>query len=271
MQGPEQNNPGGSAEPGGAAPQPRIPKTRLGGLGLSVRAIPVFDLRKQSASTFFCVPSRVSSSQNAFGYHLLQSVAEATLPEVDLELVDAAIGYARRFDQDKVIAAIGTTVSYATLADPRSRAAYLAKLKSASFANNPLVVKIELIPPGTPTERLAAIVGYVKSGGWRAFMSVSDFRSRTWTSGTISATGIGTMLDPGDDAAIVREKAQTLLALCAAQGAVSFVDGVVLKEAVDAAVGAGVRFGTGPALSLSVFPMTGGLPKVPLPQRGQAL
>ena len=75
------------------------------------------------------------------------------------------------------------------------------------------------------------------------------------------------MLEPTDDGATVRQKARALLALCAAQGAVSFVDGIVLKEANAAAIAEGVRFGTGPALSLTIFPMTGGLPKVPLPQR----
>lgn len=267
MQEPEKNNPEENLDRSSEPSRQQARRTGLGNLGLSVRAIPVFDLRKRAASTFFCVPSRVSSNQNAFGYYLLQGLSDATLPEVDLELADAAIAYAARFDRDKVIAAIGTTVSYTTLADPRARAAYLAKLKSASFPNNPLIVKIELIPPGTPTERLATVVGYVKSGGWRAFISVSDFRSRTWTSGAISATGIGTMLEPTDDAPTVRQKAQALLALCAAQGAVSFADGMVLREAVDTAVAEGIRFGTGPGLSLAIFPMTGGLPKVPLPQR----
>ncbi|MBP6013644.1 MAG: hypothetical protein KBA31_15565 [Alphaproteobacteria bacterium] len=247
---------------------PQRVRSRLSDLGLIVRAVPVFDLRKVTASTFFCIPARVTSSGNAFGYHLLSGALESTLAAVDLELVDGAIGYAARFDQAKIIAAIGTTVSYATLADPQTRAAYLAKLKTASFPNNPLVLKVESIPAGTPADRLSTIMGYVKAGGWRAFMSVSDFRGRTWTPGSVSAvSGIGTMLEPTDEAVTVRQKAQSLLALCAAQGAVSFMDGLVLKEAVEAAVAEGIRFGTGPGLSLSVFPMNGGLPKVPLPAR----
>ena len=269
MQAPGSDTPDGSAAPpGGGSATPHRGQSRLSELGLIVRAVPVFDLRKGTASTFFCIPARVTSGGNAFGYHLLSGALESTLAAVDLELVDSAIAYAARFDEAKIIAAIGTTVSYSTLAEPKSRAAYLAKLKTASFPNNPLVVKVEMIPPGTPTERLSTIVSYVKAGGWRAFVSVADFQARTWTAGSVAAVaGIGLMVEPADDAAVVQQKARALLALCAAQNAVSFMDGLVLSEAVEAAVIEGVRFGTGPGLSLIMFPMNGGLPKVPLPAR----
>jgi hypothetical protein len=61
---------------------------RLGGRGLAVRALPVFDLRKGAATTFACVPSRMGSDTNAFGHWLLQGLDEASLASLDLEMLD---------------------------------------------------------------------------------------------------------------------------------------------------------------------------------------
>ncbi len=242
---------------------------RLGGRGLAVRALPVFDLRKGAATTFACVPSRMGAETNAFGHWLLQGLDEASIASLDLEMLDVMIGYAKRFSEAKLIAAIACTVAYSTLTNPRARKDILDKLNVAKAATStPLLIKIELIPSGTPTFRLSEVVQYLKGTIRLVFVSIDEVQGRaTWNPGAVGAAGIGLMLKPEDDAAAARVKAQRLTALCASQGAVPFVDGVYTGEVAQVLTEENIRFATGPGLSLSVFPLNGSLPKVPLPAR----
>lgn len=240
---------------------------RLGGRGLAVRALPAFDLRKGTATTFACVPSRMGSETNAFGHWLLQGLDEASIASLDLEMLDVMIGYAKRFSDAKLIAAIACTVAYSTLTNPRARKDIVDKLNAAKVeTSTPLLIKIELIPPGTPTFRLSEVVQYLKGAVRLVFVSVDEVQGRaTWNPGAVGASGLGLMLKPEDDVASARTKARRLATLCSSQGAVSFVDGVFLPEIAQVLAEENIRFGTGPALSLSVFPLNGSLPKVPLP------
>lgn len=241
----------------------------LGGRGLAVRALPVFDLRKGTATTFACVPSRMGSETNAFGHWLLQGIDETSLASLDLEMLDVMIGYAKRFSDARVIAAIACTIAFSTLTNQRARRDVLDKLNAAKGAiNTPLLIKIELIPTGTPNYRLSEIVQYLKGAVRLVFVSIDDMQGRaTWNPGAARASGFGVMLKAEDDVASARAKAQRLTAFCALLGAVPFVDGVFLPEIAQVLAEENVRFATGPALSLSVFPLNGGLPDVPLPAR----
>jgi hypothetical protein len=178
------------------------------------------------------------------------------------------IGYAKRFSDAKLMAAIACTVAHSTLTNPRARKDVIDRLTAAKGATSTPLIKIELIPPGTPTFRLAEVVQYLKAAVRLVFVSIDELQERaTWNPGAVGASGLGILLKSEDDAASVRVKAQRLNALCSSQGAVSFVDGVYLAEVAQVLAEENVRFGTGPALSLSVFPLNGGLPKVPLPVR----
>lgn len=243
---------------------------RLSGSGATVRAFPVFDLRRGTATTFFCVPTRSSAEGKQFGHSLLAQHDEASLAAIDLAFLDDTIAYAKRFAQQKLIAAIGTAVAFTTISRPQSRKTYLEKLNSArSLATTPLIVKVDLIPAGTPTTRLAEIVTALRYGVQRVFVTVPETRERTWNPGAIGVAGLGFQLSPTETAEGASAKARLLGALALSQGAISYIDGMVLSEVVEAVTVEGIRFGTGPALSLDVFPLNGGLPKVPLPARPQ--
>lgn len=239
----------------------------LHAVGLKLRAFPVFDLRKGVASTFFCVPARISSGGNKFGHWLLSEVGDVSRAAVDTELLSAAITYAARYDDAKVLAAIGVSVSFSTLVQADTRNAYLSAFARARDLKTPLVVKIELVPQGTLAGRFAELVAYLRPFVRRVFVSVPDLRHRMWETGQLGAAGIGTLVAPEDGYDAITAKSQVLNRLCATQGAVAFMDGLVLPEAAEAAVAAGIRFGTGPALSLTLFPLDGGLPKVPFAAR----
>lgn len=243
---------------------------RLAGSGATVRAFPVFDLRRGTATTFFCVPTRSSAEGKQFGHRLLAQHDEASLAAIDLAFLDDTIAYAKRFAQQKLIAAIGTAVAFSTMARPQSRKSFVEKLNAArALATTPLVVKVDLIPAGTPTTRLAEIVTALRFGVQRVFVTVPETRERTWNPGAIGAAGLGFQLSPTETAEGAGTKARLLGALAQSQGAISYIDGMVLPEVVEAVTVEGIRFGTGPALSLDVFPLNGGLPKVPLPARPQ--
>ena len=240
---------------------------RLKGIGATARAFPVFDLRRGTASTFFCVPARIGAAGNQFGHWILAQHDEASLASIDLAFLDDTIAYARRFAEQNIMAAIGTTVSFSTIARAQSRTLYLEKLNAAREQKTPLVVKVDLIPPGAPSARLGEIVTALRAAVRHVFVTVPDSRDRMWSPGAIGAAGLGITLTLQDDAESAQKKAQVLNNLCASQGAISYVDGVVFEEVAEALVREGVRFGVGPALSLQMFPLNGGLPKVPLPAR----
>ena len=243
---------------------------RLAGTGSTVRAFPVFDLRRGTATTFFCVPVRTSSEGRQYGHQLLAHNDETSLAAIDLAFLDDTIAYARRFAQQKLVVAIGTAVAFSTIAHPQSRRTFIDKLTAArSLETTPLVVKIDLIPPGTPTTRLAEIVTALRLGVQRVFVTIPDARDRTWNPGAIGAAGLGFQLNPTETADNAAAKARMLGALALSQGAISYIDGIVLPEVLEAMTIEGIRFGTGPALSLEYFPLNGGLPKVPLPARPQ--
>ncbi|MCE9523118.1 MAG: hypothetical protein K8S25_11895, partial [Alphaproteobacteria bacterium] len=190
----------------GASPVPEK-SGRLHALGLKLRAFPVFDLRRGMASTFFCVPAKISSDGNAFGHWLLSNLSDASRAEVDIELLRAAITYATRYDEAQKVAAIGTAVSFSTLTNVSTRKAYLAGFAAARDLRAPLVVKIELIPTGTPPLRFAELVAYLKAVVSRVFVSVPDLKDPKWHLGQLGAAGIGVMVNPDDGADVVIEKA----------------------------------------------------------------
>ena len=236
--------------------------------GVAVRALPMFDLRRGTSATFFCVPARRSAEGWRFGHQLLSYQDEATLAATDLAFLDDTIGYARRFAAQKLIAALGTAVAFSTVARSQSRRLIIEKLNAArSLTTTPLVVKIDLIPPGTPATRLDEIIKSLQAGVDRVFLTLPEERERTWTPGAIAAAGLGIQLGRLETSETATFKARTLTALATAQGAVSYIEGIVLPEVLEAVTLEGVRFGTGPALGLDIFPLNGGLPKVPLPAR----
>lgn len=243
--------------------------TRLGGRGLAVRAVPVFDLRKGTATSFVCGPSRAGADGNAFGHWLLEALDEDVLAALDLQMLDVMVGYATRFSDAKLTASIACTVALSTLKNPRSRKVYLDKLVAAKqTTDTPLLIKVELIPPGTPAIRLSEVLSYLRALVRFIFVSIDHVQDlSTWGPGTVGAVGLGLMLKADDDAAAAREKASWLSALCVSQGAMSFVDGIATPEIAKAVAQQNVRLGTGPAFCLALFSMSGGLAKVPLAAR----
>lgn len=238
----------------------------IGVQGFNVAAFPVFDLRRGTATTFFCSPVKAAKVGTTFGHLLLQQLSEEVRADIDLELAGLAVGYANRFAKAKLVAAIGTTVSMSTLARIEARRAYFAVLGARPDASTtPFLVSIELIPAGTPMAKISEFIGYLKRVVRYVFVVVPEVNDRGWYSGKLGATGFGIWARPQDKRDDIARQARALNSLCALQGAVSFIDGLVLPEALEGATISDVRFGTGPALRQQPFPLDGELPKVPLP------
>jgi len=238
---------------------------------LELRLFPVFDLRKRLASTLFCVPIRMETGGGLkLGHWLVESLAEPDAAAVDLELLKIAIDYAKRFEGSSATAAVGTSVSFATLINVRHRKDYVAALNAVTLPpTNPLVIQIESLPSGTPMARIADTINQVGQSANHVLMTIpaSATGDLMWKMGALGATGIGINLMGREDDGTVARMARSLMGLCRSQSALGYMNMLTTAAAVDAAAAYGVRFGTGPALSLTTFLRDGPLPRIPVTAR----
>jgi hypothetical protein len=115
--------------------------------------------------------------------------------------------------------------------------------------------------------RIADAVNQVGTAIRRVLMTVPAGGDFMWSLGALGATGIGINLTGRETGANVSQLALSLMTLCRSQSALGYMNMLATPEAVAAAAAAGVRFGTGPALSMTLFTLDGTLPKIPVQAR----
>ncbi len=237
--------------------------------GLELRLFPVFDLRRHRALTLFCVPTKLETGGTLkLGHWLLDGLPEEETAAANFEMLDCATAYAKRFAETAATVATGAMVSFSTLINPRYRKDYVDALHAVSLPErNPVVVQIEGIPPGTPMTRIADAVNQLGQVVRHVLMTVPAAGDFMWSLGALGATGIGLNLTGREGSGNVGQLAHSLMVLCRSQSALGYMNMLPTPDAAAAAAAAGVRFGTGPALSLTLFTREGPLPKIPVPAR----
>jgi hypothetical protein len=230
-----------------ADPLARLAESGVPGYeGLQAGFLPMINLRRDAASIYLCGPVRQRGSETVFGSAALADANPQDRASIDHAMLEYSIGFARAVVPTKFAAAIGTSVSYETLAWARGRRIYQEALRAANVAENPfLIVKIENVPAGATVQRLAEVVSVVKPYVKRVFLELPDCETGLTFAGQIGASGLISSLSANATPAEAGRIAARLVRTAMAQQALSCIDGVTGAEALARVRAAGVRFAAG--------------------------
>jgi hypothetical protein len=211
---------------------------------------PGYDLRRDVASTYFCVPARGDSTGG-----LLESAALADLdprvrPALDVALLEHSLKFSRHLLKNGIVAGVGASVSFETLAWSRGRQLYQQALRANDALNNPyLILKVCDVPPGTPETRLAEVVAILRPLAKRLFLQLSVSEAPWRLCGQLGITGFVAALRPDATPVSTARIATALMRVAGEQRSLASIDGVQRGDCVGIVRATGIRFATGSALS----------------------
>lgn len=212
---------------------------------------PVEDFRNGRTSVLFCVPYRRTALELLYGYNNLTQSGEDSL-ELDLLLLDQAIAFTRRLAHRGLYTAVGASVGFETLTSPRWREAYQRKLQEAHALDNPLLIlKIDAVPIGVTSTRLAHLVHTIRPYAKRIFVHLPERTLPLSQTGFLGASGFVFSLSRRLTATQVSEETGRLIEFCAGQGALSGIDNIQTPAQRDLVRTAGARFGAAVPTELS--------------------
>lgn len=159
--------------------------------GLKTGFLPMINMRNGQASIFWCGAIRNTGKNTLFGSAALAGLDSRDRAPMDEAILEYSLGYARRMQPVEGAVAIGTSVSFETLAWSRGRQLYQKALRAANQAHNPFfLVKIEDIPPGTPAARLAELTAVVRPFVRRVFLELPEMKPGAFRNGYLGASGL---------------------------------------------------------------------------------
>lgn len=207
---------------------------------------PFFDLRRGTVSTFFCDTVRMHDNEIVHQRDSFASIGSRDLPRVDQAMLLQALAFSKRLKESGVVAAVGTNVSYETLAWSKGRQFYQNALRATNSADNAyLIVKIDMVPQGAPASRLQEMVAAIKPFARRVFLELPDGDFDPIQSAQLGAAGYVVFLRPGMAREEIAARAMRLARLCSMREALSCVERIPDLASADRVKAAGVRFGEG--------------------------
>jgi hypothetical protein len=224
------------------ASQGRLPEQNI-----ELSFVPVHDLRQRRVSAFFCSPvSDVPGASRAYGYRAFQRTDRHEWPLVDRAILAYAVKFARRLTASGIVAAVGTSVNFETLAWSQGRKIYSQALRAIGASDFPfLILKIDDVPAGTPPSRLAEILSAVRPLVKRVFVHLPDCDIPTHQCGHLGAFGFVLTLPPRSTPAGAHAVSNWLARASEIQTAVSCVDHIDNDAILARVRQAGIRFGAG--------------------------
>ncbi len=220
---------------------------RLADQSVELSFVPVHDLRHSRVSAFFCSPvSGAPGASRVYGYRAFQGVDRHEWPLVDRAILAYAIKFARKLSASGIVAAVGTSVNFETLAWSQGRKIYSQALRAIGAGDFPfLILKIEDVPAGTLPGRIAEIISSVRPLVKRVFVHLPDCEIPTHQCGHLGATGFVLTLPPRSTPAAATGLSNWLARSCEVQTALSCVDHVDSDASLERLRRAGIRFGAG--------------------------
>lgn len=202
------------------------------------------DFRNNRTTALFCSPFRRSPFGTEYGYQTISHSLDDKL-SLDLAALEQSLVLTRRLIQAGLFTAVGTPVHYETLSRPRWREAYQQKLREANVMDNPLLLlKIDAIPEGVASSRLAYLVHCIRPFTKRIFVHLAPRTLPLSQTGLLGASGFVCSLSRGLSADQVAEETNYLVRFCLSQGALSSIDNIETRAQWDLVRSAGARFGT---------------------------
>ena len=212
--------------------------------GLRLGFLPVYDLRRGTASTYLCTPYRADVE----GPASLEAVDPKDRPSLDEAMLEHSLKLTSDIAAAHLTAAAATPVSFETLASPRGRRLYQLALKSADAVANPfLVIKIEGVPAGTPAARLAEIVATIRPFAKRIFVQLPGADMRLNEAGQLGAIGVFAALPQECGPSSALALARMLVRSAEMQRACCYMENVRSPAALAIVRDAGVRLASGAA------------------------
>lgn len=204
---------------------------------------PVEDFRSGRTSALFCVPYRRTALELLYGYNRLSQSGQDTL-DLDLLSLDQAVSFTQRLAHNGLYTAVGASVGFETLARPRWREAYQRKLQETNALDNPLLIlKIDAVPIGVTSTRLAHLVHAIRPYAKRIFVHLPERTLPLSQTGFLGASGFVFSLTRRLTPTQVSEETGRLIEFCAGQGALSSIDNIQTPAQRDLVRTVGARFG----------------------------
>ncbi|MGD0189868.1 MAG: hypothetical protein ABSD74_03910 [Rhizomicrobium sp.] len=240
-------------------------RVAVGRLGLKLALFPVWELRKSSSSLLFLLPWSSSGRAPIMGRRALEGVTDTLIADIETMLLHAAAACATRIQETEKVCAIGVGVSYATLAGFNTRIRYVTALQKIRVPpSSPIMLKIEQIPAGTPSSRIAELVAMLRFPNLRLVLEFQTLAAVRDLDVMIAAAGYGGPMPANADAALAHSLSEKLVQRATSQKGFAFVDRLDSVIHTSSAYSAGVRFGTGAALSTWSLPGLETVPDFPL-------
>ena len=225
----------------------------------------IWDIARKTSS---CVYASGYSAGRP-GLHSTRSLLGRTtemIPTAEITLLYAAHAYAQRVRNARRICAVGSSVSFETLANFAARVRFITALKSLSLsAECPVLLKIEEIPAGTPQSRLAEMISMLSIPNLRfALQYVSHLAVPEVINIRLGAAGLGCPMPKRVEEGFATVVMKKLVQTFASQKGFVFMEGLDDHLLVRAAALSGVRFCTGACFGAQYLSGTDSVPAFPL-------
>jgi hypothetical protein len=174
-------------------------------------------------------------------------------PWLDEATLEQALSFARQVAKSENVVAIGASVSFETLAWSRGRRLYQNALRMGGALANPfLVVKIEDVPEGTPSMRIAEIVATVRPFAKRIVLELPAASLWSADLGQLGITGLVASLPPESSPSRAAQLAKSLLGAAYTQRAFACMAGIDDAQSLRLVRSLGVHFAYGRAAGPSI-------------------
>ena len=215
-----------------------------------LRFFPVFDFQRGVVAALFCTPMYARAGAEAiYGHQALHGLAPGEGAAVDCAILEHALTFAGRLRRHGVVAAVGASVSFATLCDPSGRVAYREALRTAHARDESyLVIKIEAIPETTGGQRIGEIVSCVRALAPRVFVHLPGSHVPLGGHEPLHAAGLVLSMPARLPQHGMQTEARWLVRTAALQSALACMDHIGSDGELEITRAAGVRFVAGHAL-----------------------
>lgn len=225
----------------------------LAGSDFELRFFPVYDFQRHGVAALFCTPMDAGAGADAiYGHKAFAHFPVEDWTGIDCAILAHALGFARRLEQSGIVAAVGASVSFATLCDPKGRVAYREALRIAHAREQTyLVIKIEDIPADIGGQRIAEIVSVVRALAPRVWVHLPGSHVPLGGQEQLRASGLVLSMPARLPAHGMQTEARWLARTAALQSALASMDHVDSAAELDIVRAAGIRFVAGHALRLA--------------------
>jgi hypothetical protein len=222
-----------------------------------LRFFPVFDFQRHGVAALFCTPMFEGDGAGAIYGHGAFRFAPTEWAEIDCAILEHTIGFAAELLKQDIVVAVGASVSFATLDDPRGRAAYREALRSAHAGEQAnLVIKVEDIPATAGAQRVGMLVQSLKALAPRVWVHLPGSHVPMGGHEMLNAMGLVLSMPAKLPFHGMQTEARWLSRQAQAQSALACMDHVDTANELAVVRGAGVRFVAGPALGRPVLAAT---------------